>query len=132
MGLALKGGTSLQTEIYVQMLKQLTDNPSPSSQRLGWQLLTLLLQCFPPESTVENFVANFLRVSSVHPQLYLKLCYATIRRGPRRSVPVDAELPDLLTAVETATKQLQGGAPPPLPRDTSSSMTAGQAVSGKL
>ena len=137
ISLTLEGGASLQTEVFVQLMKQLTENPAPASERLGWQLFSLLLQCYPPDSAIENYVTNFLRVQSASPELYMKLCYATIRRGPRRKSPHDHELPDMLTAVEDMHKALRGSMlaldelPPPLPM-SGSFLREGQAVSGKL
>jgi len=145
VSLALKGGTALQTEAYVQLMKQLTNNPSPASERLGWQLVALMLQCFPPDPMLENYVANFLRVMSpLAPELYLKLCYAAIRCGPLRRVPKDVELPDILNAVEDKYRAMHderasADGPPPLPTDgppplptQGSAMSQGQVMSGKL
>lgn len=125
----------MQTEAFVQLMKQLTDNPSPQSIRLGWQLFSLLLQCFPPEVEVMNVVANFIRSRADYPEFYLKLAYATIRRGPRRRAPLEAELPDLLSAVEVMIK-LQARQPTDAESATVPNMASriayGQIVSGKI
>ena len=51
----------LRDEIYCQMTKQLIKNPSPASQRRGWNLMALALSSFPPSDELENFLEMFLR-----------------------------------------------------------------------
>ena len=52
---------ALRTEIYVQILKQLHNNPDPTRAARGWQLLMLCLLVFPPDVDLLNFVLMFLR-----------------------------------------------------------------------
>jgi hypothetical protein len=47
--------------VYIQLMKQLTENLSLTSEGKGWEMFALMLSCFPPPETVENFVAMFLR-----------------------------------------------------------------------
>lgn len=47
-------------EVYVQVMKQLTDNPSKRSRALGWNLLLLLCQAVSPSDDLEEFVRSFL------------------------------------------------------------------------
>ena len=69
----------------MQLMKQLTQNPSPESTAKGWQLMALALQCFPPDSMVEHFLEKFLRDHATpHPTAYIYLMYRTVRRGPLR------------------------------------------------
>jgi len=138
IGLALKGGGPLQTEAYVQLMKQLTGNPNAKSVRLGWQLFALMLQSFPPDPALENFVVNFLRVRSPEADSYLKLSCASARCGPRHRVPDEQELLELLQALEVRpdeknkSRGVTAMLPPPTPRNCSTSIKEGQAVSGKL
>ena len=51
---------TLRDEIYVQLLCQLTDNPSAISVYRGWQLLQVLLATFPPSPLLEPTLRAFL------------------------------------------------------------------------
>eukprot|EP00927_Polykrikos_kofoidii_P062826 TRINITY_DN5761_c0_g2_i2.p1 TRINITY_DN5761_c0_g2~~TRINITY_DN5761_c0_g2_i2.p1 ORF type:complete len:707 (+),score=143.75 TRINITY_DN5761_c0_g2_i2:649-2769(+) len=50
----------LADEIFVQLMKQLTGNPSNKSLHLGWQLLLRLCQAVTPSSELEGFVRAFI------------------------------------------------------------------------
>ena len=68
----LAGGKPLQTEVYVQLMKQLTANPRPQSAKKGWELLTMWLQCFPPDGPAEQYVECFVRANAqVHTASHL-------------------------------------------------------------
>ena len=115
------------------MMKQLTSNPSPASERLGWQLFALMVQCFPPDPLVENYVANFLRGGPLSATFYLRLGYAARRREPRSRAPLDSELPGMLSAVEDMHRgeeiEAMDELPPPLPTSPS---RLGTSFSGKI
>eukprot|EP01100_Stratorugosa_tubuloviscum_P007534 TRINITY_DN3124_c0_g1_i1.p1 TRINITY_DN3124_c0_g1~~TRINITY_DN3124_c0_g1_i1.p1 ORF type:complete len:1462 (-),score=863.00 TRINITY_DN3124_c0_g1_i1:229-4614(-) len=51
----------LRDEIYVQLLKQITNNPSSDSIAKGWKLIELAIECFPPSREFENFLEIYLR-----------------------------------------------------------------------
>ena len=51
---------SLRTEAYVQLIKQLTKNGSPQSERNGWRLMGLLLQFVKPSEAFEDYLLCFL------------------------------------------------------------------------
>jgi hypothetical protein len=51
---------ALRDEIYMQLIKQLTQNPRPDSVLRGWQLLALLSETFPPSNTALPYVFKFL------------------------------------------------------------------------
>ena len=57
----MEGSAALKTELYVQLLKQLSENPNPASEAKGWELLALLLSCFAPPEIFADFVAMFIR-----------------------------------------------------------------------
>lgn len=61
--------TELRAELYVQTMKQLTKNPNPASQQRCWEVVTLMLQCFPPPKVSE--VAQFAAFWRVAHQFYL-------------------------------------------------------------
>lgn len=52
---------SLRPEIYCQLIKQLTNNPSPESSSKGWTLCLMCLLHFPPGSALENYLHIFIR-----------------------------------------------------------------------
>ncbi|CAN0008708.1 unnamed protein product, partial [Choristocarpus tenellus] len=39
---------ALRGELYVQVMKQLTDNDIEASRQRCWEVVTMLLTCFPP------------------------------------------------------------------------------------
>ena len=51
----------LEDEAYLQLMKQLTGNPTPESVEKGWELMGLLCSTFMPSEALENFVVMFLR-----------------------------------------------------------------------
>jgi hypothetical protein len=46
----------LRDEIFLQLCKQLTGNPSVGSTERGWVLLHVALCSFPPSEELENFL----------------------------------------------------------------------------
>jgi Rho GTPase-activating protein 39 len=57
----LQGNESLRTEMYVQVMKQLSSNPTSASTDKGWEMMVLLLSSFPPPPPIENHVLTFIR-----------------------------------------------------------------------
>jgi len=51
---------ALRSEVYVQIMKQLTNNPSPQSERLGWRLFGLLCKFVKPPEEFEDYVLTFV------------------------------------------------------------------------
>jgi len=51
---------SLSDEVYVQVLKQLRENPSPRSILLGWKLMLRLCQQVRPSEKLEEFIRSFV------------------------------------------------------------------------
>jgi len=51
----------LRDEIYVQLCKQLSQNPSPDSLLLGWQLMAVIVISFPPSKNFESYLIQFIR-----------------------------------------------------------------------
>lgn len=77
----------LRDETYLQIIKQLRDNPSSASLDRGWVLLHVCLQTFPPSEDAENFVEYFLRTRSA--RVCVRSLHRTLFRGAA-SAPLDA------------------------------------------
>lgn len=50
----------MRDEIYVQLCKQLHNNPNPSSIHKGWELLCIVSVTFPPSKDLENYLMRFV------------------------------------------------------------------------
>jgi len=57
----MEGSLAVRAELYIQVMKQLNENPNPASEAKGWEMMAIMLTCFAPPETVENFVAMFIR-----------------------------------------------------------------------
>ena len=88
----------LRDEVYCQIMKQLSQNPTPQSISQGWRLLTLCSQYFPPSTELNNFVHIFVRSyapSHIKQQLVDNL-YAREYDGPVHYMPSVDQIPALL------------------------------------
>eukprot|EP00941_MAST-03F_sp_MAST-3F-sp1_P004877 g4877.t1 len=88
----------LATEIYCQLIKQLSENPNPVSERKGWQLLSILVSFVKPGPGFAEFFLVFVKenapqqkaiVSTIHEthfgqQLSQRPSLAMIRQAARR------------------------------------------------
>ncbi|KAI9189011.1 hypothetical protein H9P43_000438 [Blastocladiella emersonii ATCC 22665] len=101
-----KGVTSgeMRDEIYVQVCKQLTANPSPASVRQGWNLMACLVPCFPPSKNFEHYLQSFIAGYTTHAD-YAVVASHCLRRlersckmGPRGKVPTAPEIERMLEA----------------------------------
>ncbi|KAG6866661.1 hypothetical protein C0991_000771 [Blastosporella zonata] len=90
----------LRDEIYCQLMKQLTGNPSTESTFKGWQLLCVALITFPPSKNFETYLCSFLqqhttqhegRVDVMAKYCLRRLAYISIK-GPRGKPPTLAEI----------------------------------------
>ncbi|KAJ8602497.1 hypothetical protein CTAYLR_001247 [Chrysophaeum taylorii] len=72
---------AIRDEIYMQVMKQLTSNPTAESIARGWQMMCMCVATFPPSIDLENYVVNFLlaqREKRGAVRNYAKYCLRTL------------------------------------------------------
>eukprot|EP01039_Chlorochromonas_danica_P007189 gene7189-7956_t len=50
----------IRDEIYLQIIKQLTNNPRPESVAKGWQVMCMCVTTFPPSFEFESFLLHYI------------------------------------------------------------------------
>ncbi|KAF9403801.1 hypothetical protein BGX21_009897 [Mortierella sp. AD011] len=94
----------LRDEIYVQLCKQLTENPSREGSIKGWHLFTIVLITFAPSKNLHEYLASFLTqhtTTSLHPiPVMAQHCLDLLRRISKRGARAKQ-----LTLVEIARAQ---------------------------
>jgi len=85
----------IRTEIYCQIIKQLTQNPSGQSEAKGRDLLILCLYTFAPPPDFENYCEMYLR-SLPNKDKYVAQLHDTLYSPERRTAPTEAEFASIL------------------------------------
>ncbi|TPX68495.1 hypothetical protein SpCBS45565_g03096 [Spizellomyces sp. 'palustris'] len=90
----------LRDEIYVQICKQLKNNPDGESVYRGWILISVVTIAFPPSKNFEDYLKNFVqqhqgstagKVAMVVQHCWKKLL-RICKTGPRGKPPTTAEI----------------------------------------
>lgn len=98
----------MRDELFLQVLCQITGNPSTASCIRGWQMLNVLLTCFPPSSSLEPCLRNFLQERSTQEgtaTLAEHACQSldsVLQRGARTRLPSVASVGAAAAAAATA------------------------------
>ncbi|EDQ90831.1 uncharacterized protein MONBRDRAFT_15843, partial [Monosiga brevicollis MX1] len=54
----------LRDEVYCQLIRQCTNNPSPEEQRRGWELLCIFVVSFPPSKMLYKYLQAFMKLAT--------------------------------------------------------------------
>jgi len=103
-------GDALRDEVYVQVLKQLIDNPSSLSLQRGWELLQVLCQETPPKSELAAFVHAFVKQaiqsSDDNVATAAKSCLLILTK-PDDNEQMQTEMAEMRDQLQILTKQLE-------------------------
>eukprot|EP00927_Polykrikos_kofoidii_P062825 TRINITY_DN5761_c0_g1_i1.p1 TRINITY_DN5761_c0_g1~~TRINITY_DN5761_c0_g1_i1.p1 ORF type:complete len:1712 (+),score=398.15 TRINITY_DN5761_c0_g1_i1:668-5137(+) len=110
---------ALADEIFLQLMKQLTGNPSNKSLHLGWHLFLRMCQAVTPSADLEGFVRAFILARAIHTDsedkqaneisAVAKQCIAdlNITASPQRVLGEDTErIPLRVSLVDNSTRKI--------------------------
>eukprot|EP00456_Euglypha_rotunda_P032183 TRINITY_DN2496_c0_g1_i19.p1 TRINITY_DN2496_c0_g1~~TRINITY_DN2496_c0_g1_i19.p1 ORF type:complete len:917 (-),score=227.72 TRINITY_DN2496_c0_g1_i19:155-2878(-) len=76
---------SLRDEIYLQIVKQTSDNPRPESVVRGWQMMGLCAETFPPTDTMLHHLYHYILKNLDDPEHpakdYIGYCLRTLQQA---------------------------------------------------
>jgi len=82
----------LRDEIYCQLVKQLSSNPTPSSVSQAWKLMRLALTTFPPSEEFENYLEMWLKRAGQGADGCIDILHTTTFKGAKSVAPSEAEI----------------------------------------
>jgi len=82
----------LRDEIYCQLVKHVSSNPTPSSVSQGWKLMRLCLSTFPPSEEFENYLEMWLKRAGAPAAGCIDILHTTTFKGAKSSPPSEAEI----------------------------------------
>eukprot|EP00948_MAST-09A_sp_MAST-9A-sp1_P000776 g776.t1 len=97
----IRAPQELRDEVYCQVMKQTTENPSLESLRKGWQVILLMGGVYPPSKSLLPFLQSHIYdAKTKHDDSEVRLLAKfamqrvtkTVKQGPRREVPLSAEI----------------------------------------
>jgi myosin-7 len=96
----LPAAVELRDEVFCQIIKQTTNNPSAESTLRGWQLMAICLGAFPPSPTFGPYLKTYCNTikeeGAAELAEYAGFCLQSIDKiqtiGHRHEVPTTAEL----------------------------------------
>jgi hypothetical protein len=93
---------TLRDEIFLQICKQVTNHPNLSHAIKGWELMALLLGCFPPSVSMKPFLDEFLstgvrdEANDAEIKRLAQMCQQRLEKimifGPRSEAPSSNEI----------------------------------------
>ena len=83
----------LRSEIYCQIIKQLTEHPVPSNKQRGYQLLAICCANFPPSPDFENYLEMYLRDLPERSSKYIAVL-RDVQYGPPKTTAPDPDAVD--------------------------------------
>ncbi|CAM9589718.1 unnamed protein product [Chrysoparadoxa australica] len=90
---------ALRGELYAQVMKQLNGNSSEQSRNRAWEVLMLMLGCFPPPDDMLNFVLVFVEDNAAADQREkLKLAVHMSHYDGIKECPSLSDIPGVLAS----------------------------------
>eukprot|EP00475_Leptophrys_vorax_P034755 TRINITY_DN5652_c0_g1_i1.p1 TRINITY_DN5652_c0_g1~~TRINITY_DN5652_c0_g1_i1.p1 ORF type:complete len:1031 (+),score=298.94 TRINITY_DN5652_c0_g1_i1:310-3093(+) len=82
-----KKSDQLRNEIFAQIIKQLTDNPTVLSVERGWKLMSICLDQMANTAMMADYMEQFLFEYAPNVDFFLQLFLQTLTLGGRENVP---------------------------------------------
>jgi hypothetical protein len=87
-----KDNPLIRDEVYMCLIKQLTNNPNSESMSRGWSLMGRLLTRFPPSDDLANYLEVYLRDNGKKDLIFSMHSTIFQERPPQRSKDADKAL----------------------------------------